>query len=382
MTVLDADWLRAPETQSVLGMLEQAGHHAYVVGGCVRNAFLDAPVHDIDIATDAPPEIVGTLAENQGFKAVPTGLAFGTMTVVVHDQPFEVTTFRRDVETDGRRAVVAYSDDIAEDAARRDFTMNALYANASGDVIDPVGGLDDLLARKLRFVGVARERIKEDYLRSLRYFRFFAWYADDSGGFDAEAISAIAELAEGLDRLSKERIGHEMRKLLAAPDPVFSVAGMAKTGVLSRLLPGSDPRFLGPLVHFEQEAKLAPRWQRRLVVLGGEGSDEALRLSKSEAREIAAVLTCLENGIGPGEAAYRFGTEIARDSVLVSAAMSGAPPAPFAHLIQEGAAARFPVSARDLPEALDGPEIGVTLKSLEKRWIASGFKLSRDELLS
>ncbi|MDH3263709.1 MAG: CCA tRNA nucleotidyltransferase, partial [Paracoccaceae bacterium] len=167
---IDADWLHAPGPRAVMAMLRDAGHQALFVGGTVRNALLGHPPGDIDIATDAVPERVMELAEAAGLRPVPTGLDHGTITVVVaHHEGIEVTTFRRDVETDGRRAVVAFSTHVEDDAARRDFTMNALYASAEGEVIDPLGGLPDLRARRVRFVGNAAERIREDYLRILRF---------------------------------------------------------------------------------------------------------------------------------------------------------------------------------------------------------------------
>jgi poly(A) polymerase len=183
---ITGDWLAQPGTQALCGALEAAGYRALFVGGCVRNALLGVSVADVDIATDARPETVTRLAEAAGLRVVPTGIEHGTVTVIAGGVPHEVTTFRRDVETDGRRAVVAFAQDVAEDAARRDFTMNALYADLRGNVIDPLSGLPDLVARRLRFVGDAHQRIREDYLRILRFFRFHAHYGDPDQGMDAE----------------------------------------------------------------------------------------------------------------------------------------------------------------------------------------------------
>ncbi len=264
---VSGDWLTRPGTQAVLGCLTAAGWQALAVGGCVRNSLLGVPTTDVDIATDAAPETVSELAETAGFRVVPTGIDHGTVTVIVQGVPYEVTTFRRDVATDGRRAVVAFSDRLEEDAARRDFTINALYARADGTVIDPLGGLPDLQARRVRFVGDPETRIREDYLRILRFFRFHAWYGDPEGGLDAEGLAACAALSAGIETLSRERLGAEMRKLLSAPDP-SRVAAMAQAGVLLRVLPGADPTALAPLVHLE--GARAPDWTRRLAVLGGE----------------------------------------------------------------------------------------------------------------
>ena len=322
---ISGDWLHHPGTQALMQVLEGAGHTALFVGGCVRNALLGVSVSDVDVATDATPETVSTLAQAAGFKPVPTGIDHGTVTIVAEGKPHEVTTFRRDVETDGRRAVVAFSDRIEDDAQRRDFTMNALYADRHGAVIDPLNGLPDLLARRVRFVGDPETRIREDYLRILRFFRFHACYGDPEGGIDPEGLAACAALAEGLDGISKERITAELRKLLTAGDPSPAVAAMFQAGVLARVLPGADPRALGPLVHLETGHLDAdpPRWRRRLAVLGGDA--EPLRLSKAEAR--------------------------------------------------------FPVTAADLMPALQGEALGARLKELESRWLASGLALSREDLL-
>jgi len=258
MTRVTGSWLDSEDTQAVMAVLEEAGHQALAVGGCVRNALLGVAVSDVDIATDARPERVMEIAAAAGLKAVPTGIDHGTVTVVANKVGHEVTTFRRDVETDGRRATVAYADRVEEDAHRRDFTMNALYARADGTVIDPLGGLPDLRARRVRFIDDPHDRIREDYLRILRFFRFHAWYGDPAAGLDPDGLAACAELSDGMDRLSRERIGAETRKLLAAPDPAPAVAAMAQAGVLIHVLPGANPQALPVLVHLERAAGVAP----------------------------------------------------------------------------------------------------------------------------
>ncbi|WP_050928876.1 CCA tRNA nucleotidyltransferase [Aestuariivita boseongensis] len=377
MTKLTSDWIARAETQAVCRMLTDAGAQALFVGGCVRNAFLEAPVADIDIATDALPEQVVVLAEKAGLKAVPTGIDHGTVTVVSGGLPHEVTTFRRDVETDGRRAVVAFSTDVAEDAARRDFTMNALYANPEGEVIDPLGGLPDLQARHVRFIGRAEDRIREDHLRSLRFFRFHAWYGDPLHGMDADALAAIAEHLEGLAILSKERIGHEVMKLLAAPDPAPAVASMRQTGVLQAILPGADDTALGPLVHLWPEANAT----LRLAALG-RGFDEALRLSKADARRAEALRHAAEEGT-PAELGYRMGAEDACAALALRAALLQQPLEDSDLEVARHAATQvFPVKAGDLMPDFEGPALGAALKDLEGAWIASGFALTRDDLLA
>ncbi len=375
---IGGDWLGHPGTQGLMQALELAGHKALLVGGCVRNSLLGVPVSDIDIATDATPETVSNLAETAGFRPVPTGIDHGTVTVVAHGKPHEVTTFRRDVETDGRRAVVAFSTDIEDDAQRRDFTMNALYADRHGMVIDPLNGLSDLQARRVRFVGDPETRIREDYLRILRFFRFHAAYGDPDGGIDAEGLAACAAFSAGLETISKERITAELRKLLSARDPAPAVAAMAGSGVLSVILPGADPRALAPLVHLDFAED--PRWLRRLAVLGGE--TDSLRLSKPEARDLSALRAALGSTDSPAALGWRLGENLGTDAVLARAASFGTLPPPDARTqVQRGANSRFPITAADLMPALQDKALGARLKELETRWIASDLTLSRENLL-
>lgn len=378
---LTGAWIEAAHVQRVLALLEAGGHLAFLVGGCVRNAALGTAVSDIDISTDARPERVVALAEAAGLRAVPTGIEHGTVTVIADHEPHEITTFRRDIETFGRHATVAFSTRIEEDAARRDFTMNALYARADGTVLDPLGeGLADLAARRLRFVGEPTQRIREDYLRILRFFRFTAWYGAPEEGFDAEGLAACALLAEGIERLSRERVGHEMRKLLGAPDPAPAIAAMATTGILPHVLPGADPAGLAPLVHLEAGLPADPI--RRLVVLGGTDPAERLRLSKPEARRLERLREGALSGEGPAVLGYRLGARDGLDAVLIQAALTGMPPAETSrNRVEFGAAQRFPVQAADLMPALQGAALGARLKELEARWIASGFALDRAALL-
>ncbi|MBY6003970.1 CCA tRNA nucleotidyltransferase [Salipiger bermudensis] len=362
-------------------MLEQAGHAAYAVGGCVRNALFGAPVADVDIATDARPDTVVALAVAAGLKPVPTGIDHGTVTVVAEGIGHEVTTFRADVETDGRRAVVRYSDDIAEDAARRDFTMNALYADARGAVLDPLNGLPDLEARRVRFIRDAGERIREDYLRILRFFRFHAWYGDAQAGVDPEALAGIADNLDGLEALSAERVGHEITRLLSAPDPAPSVAVMEQVGVLARVLPGATSRMLAPLVALEESAGLAPDPMRRLAVMGYFDA-RSLRLSKARQKHLEAYQSLLSANTGYAEIAYRHGEAMARDVAALRGASLGQPmPDDLEAQIAAGAGAKLPIRPRDLMPDFEGPALGEALRERERRWIASGFTLTKADLL-
>jgi len=378
MTRLDHPFLRDPALQQVLAALTRDGQRALVVGGAVRNALLGEPIADVDIATSAPPEETRRLAEAAGLRAVPTGIEHGTITVVADGKGFEVTSFRRDVETDGRRAVVAFSDRIEDDALRRDFTMNALYAEASGEVLDPVGGLPDLASRRLRFVGDPEARITEDYLRILRFFRFHARYGA-KGAADPAALAACAALAEGLDSISKERIGAEMRKLLAATDPTEAVALMDGAGILARILPGADARALPRLIEAEREAGVAPDWQTRLALLDPAGAIHDLRLSREEARifdQIAAAVP-----LSPAEAGYRHGAPVALRAALIRQARGTALPADWQDRITRAAEARLPLAAADLMPTFSGPALGEALRRAEDAFVASDFALPRDALL-
>ena len=379
---LSADWIHRAETQAACAALTAAGHQAWFVGGCVRNTLLGQPVTDIDITTDAHPETVMDLAARAGLRAVATGIDHGTVTVIAGHLPHEVTTFRRDVETDGRHAIVAYAETVEEDAHRRDFTMNALYAAPDGTLRDPLEGLADLRARRVRFIDDPTQRIREDYLRILRFFRFHARYGDAARGPDQDALAAIADNLDGLNALSRERIGGEIRKLLAAPDPAPSVATMRALGVLARVLPGADDTALAPLVHLEHETGTAPDAMRRLAAVGGDGLQDRLRLSRAQARDLATLRRGISDGDGAAALGYRHGAERARDIVLLRAAVLGGAldPADLA-AAEVGATAEFPVRAADLMPALQGPALGRRLKELEQRWIASGFRLTREELL-
>ena len=374
------EWIMHPGTQALCAALADQGFQALMVGGCVRNDLLGLPVADVDLCTDALPENVTNIAEKAGFKAIPTGIDHGTVTVVAHHRAHEVTTFRRDLSTDGRHARVAFTTDIAQDAARRDLTINALYARADGTVIDPLGGLPDLLARRVRFVGDADARIREDYLRILRFFRFHAHFADPLGGMDAEALAACAANLDGLAGLSRERVGQEFRKLLNAPDPAPSVSAMAQTGVLGALLPGADPRALGPLVHLE--GGMVPDWRRRLAVLGGGDLTQALKLSRSETRDLAALSDALSSMDSAAAIGFLLKADLGTSAVLARAAVLEQPlPENWAAEVARGAGAVFPVRAADLP-GLTGERLGQRLKSLQKIWLTSGLVADKAALLA
>ncbi|MBD7940691.1 CCA tRNA nucleotidyltransferase [Brevundimonas guildfordensis] len=377
------DWLTAGATQAVMAALAAAGGAdcARFVGGCVRNAVLGAPIDDVDIATVLTPEAVVKALKAAGLKSVPTGMDHGTVTAISERQPFEITTLRRDVSTDGRRATVAFTDDWAEDAARRDFRLNALYADSDGVILDPTGaGYDDALAGRIVFVGEPEQRIEEDYLRILRFYRFFAWYG--RGAPDAAAVAACAALAEGVERLSAERVSKELLKLLAAPDPRPAARLMRDAGVLGRILPPP-----GGLTLFEAMVGVSPDPVLRLSALLPADADAVrasanrLRLSNAQKdRLIAAVRAPLDPDTSDAQAraviwregrqafedrvrrAWAAGAEAARMQALLALAADWAPP-------------KLPVGGRDLARLglKPGPETGRVLKAFEDGWIADDF---------
>ncbi|NDR57508.1 CCA tRNA nucleotidyltransferase [Aliiruegeria sabulilitoris] len=383
MKPISAPWLESPAVQHVCKLLEAGGYRALFVGGCVRNTLLGFPVSDHDLSTDAPPKAVIALMHDAGLKVIPTGIEHGTVTVIVDDEPFEITTFRLDVATDGRRAVVHFSTNVVDDAHRRDFTMNAIYCDRHGEIFDPLDGLADLNARRLRFVGTAVKRVREDYLRILRFFRFSAWYADPEQGMDPEALDACSGQSDGLRQISAERIGAEMRKLLSAPEPSQAVSVMQTTGVLPTILPGADVTALPIVVHIEQQLGRSADPVLRLAALGGEDVANRLRLSRKDARKLERISDAARSGMSAREMGYRLGAADGPAAVILYSALMGVSVSPKAmEDAARGAKAEFPVRAKDLMPDHAGPEIGTAMKAMERRWIESSFQLSRAELLS
>lgn len=378
---IETSWVHSKTSQSILNLLSEAGFDAYFVGGCVRNSILGAGTTDIDIATNATPEQVLTLASKENIRAIPTGIDHGTVTLVLSGESFEITTFRKDVETDGRRAVVAFSDNILEDARRRDFTMNALYADRLGQVIDPLGtGLNDAKSRYVRFIDDAELRIKEDGLRILRFFRFYAWYGDSKQGMDAEGLAACAAGQEILNTLSKERITSELIKLLGAKEPTVAISSMEQSGILTRVLPGASAKALGPLCHLAQSFDLS--WHAKLAALGPMQIKQDLRLSKSDERHVSLLRNLAEASDRLGQIAFYHGEKVAMEVNLLRCALLEMPVSPdVIHEIAKGASASFPIASQDLMKWVQGKELGDALRDLEKNWLDSDFEMTKEELM-
>jgi poly(A) polymerase len=393
-----AEWLKRRETSAVFGALRGDRIETRAVGGAVRNALLGLPVTEIDLATTAEPERVMALAEKAGLKAEPTGIDHGTVTVIADGFPFEVTTLRRDVETFGRHAKIAYTTSWEEDAKRRDFTLNALYADRDGNVFDPLGGYDDLAAGRVRFIGDAEARIKEDFLRILRFFRFHAYYG--KGDVDAAGLKAAVKLRAGLEQLSAERIAGELRRLLIAPRAARAVEALYDYGLLTGVL-GGVPRLgrFERLVAIKAANGLVPGASLRLAALAVFVEEdvarlaERLRLSNAERAVLAlggekGVVAGLPDENGAKSALYRLGQNY-RSAVLLAWADSGVFPDDTAWrkalaLPERWQAPSFPLSGDDIMTLgeLKGPEVGAILKSSEEHWIETGFTLGRDELLA
>ena len=382
----DQPWLNASSTRSVMAALEAAGGPgcARFVGGCVRNALIGAPVDDIDIATTLKPEETDKAIRAAGLKAVPTGMAHGTVTAVTERTPFEITTLRRDVSTDGRNATVAFTDDWAEDAGRRDFRLNALYADADGTVFDPTGhGIADAAAGRIVFVGDPETRITEDYLRILRFFRFFAWYGQ--GDPDAAALVACRKLAPGMTRLSAERVSKELMKLLAAPDPRPAMAVMGSALVLGQVLPEAETLDL-----FDAVVALTDDQVLRLMVLIPTDADVVkavctrLRLPNSTRdRLVDAALARPDVTLSMSDAAtraviYRRGGRAVKDALVRAWAEEpglGEDATRLLGMAETWTPPVMPVGGRQLARlgVEPGPETGRLLKAFEEDWIADDF---------
>ena len=377
MSKIEADWLQSEGVKRVIAAF--GGKQIYFVGGCVRNTLLGAPITDIDLATPLTPEQVTKHAEVAGLKSVPTGIEHGTVTLVAGSEHFEVTTFRQDVETDGRHAKVKFSQHLDDDAARRDFTMNALYADPAGKLIDPVDGLRDLKAGKLRFIGEPAARITEDYLRILRFFRFHAWYANQEAGIDQEGLAACAEHAAGLDNVARERVGAEFIKLLTAPNPYPVIASMAQTGVLQHIVPHAGLDSF--LVLAETEVVASPIARLALLAMGKKPVD--LRLSKKQAWLLDYLQEQMAATVPLEEISYRENAKVARMVAGLRAAIFEQPIAQIdLGKIDHAAGQKMPVVAHDLMPRYTGKELGDALAALERQWISSGFTKKKDELLA
>jgi poly(A) polymerase len=388
--ITHAAWMKAPETRAVIAALDAArADGSRFVGGCVRNTLVGRETDDIDIATQLAPDEVIAVAAKAGFAAHPTGIEHGTVTIVANHKPFEVTTLRRDVSTDGRRATVAFTQDWNEDAQRRDFRINALYANAAGEVFDPTGGgLDDARAGRVIFIGDAETRIREDYLRILRFFRFNAWYA--RGPLDPNGIEACKALASGVEGLSAERVWKELKKLLAAQNPRAAWEGMEAIEVRGRAAPElSRHDRLDALIGLENDLMLGVDAMTRVAAAlpdaaAAQALSRRLKLSNEERDRLVAALgddvklTSYMSLREMRRAIYRLGNETFRDRVKLAWASAGDKAQQWRALLTHGqmwSPPRMPLSGDEVMAAgvPAGPKVGVVLREVEDWWIDADF---------
>jgi poly(A) polymerase len=406
---LNAKWLDDADVQAVFAALNSGGHETRIIGGAVRNALIGEALSDIDFATTTVPDDTIRMIETAGFKAVPTGYAHGTITAVKNSRAFEITTLRCDISTDGRHAEVAFGADWAIDAKRRDFTINALSCDAFGVVYDYCDSLKDIESRTIRFIGNAEKRIAEDYLRSLRFYRFFAYYG--SGRPDADGIRATAKLKAGLAQLSAERVWGELKKLLSAPDPSRALLWMRQAGVLTAVLPESENWGIDAVPGLVATAQ-ALGWQTDpllcLMAISPpdiervEAMAARLKLSKLERERLIAHALALPviaelSELALAKRLYREGASGILDRLklaLVSARTKAV--SSNEAMMEAGKLGRllafaeswrrplFPVSGKDLKAKgyVEGADLGEALADLETRWIESGFTAGRDELLA
>ena len=382
----EAAWLKGRETQKLFALLDGAKNRTRAVGGLVRDTLLERSreAAEIDFATELKPDEVMRRAGEVGIGVYPTGIEHGTVTLIVGDLTAEVTTLREDVETDGRHAVVRFGTDWTRDAERRDFTMNALYAGMDGELFDPIGGIDDCLSGRVRFIGDADTRIAEDRLRVFRFFRFSASHGQEQ--FDEGGLAAVARAAGTLSELSAERVGGEMLRMLALPRIGRTLQAMVGVGVLP--LPEGLMDWLGAYERHARKPDISARLALLVSAIGSKQLKERWRLSNDDVATAEAILAAarllIEFHIN--EAAYRYPAALA-DAVEVAATLAGwteaGKSAVLANL-EKIEVPRFPLSGRDLIQRgiQPGPALGAELDRLERKWIASGFRLDRLALLA
>lgn len=378
-------WLAEPGLQQLLAATRAAGGEARVVGGAVRDFLMDRPGGDIDLASTLPPESTVALAADAGWKTIPTGIAHGTLTLVLPERVVEVTTLRRDVETDGRHAKVAYTDDFAEDAARRDFTINALYMDAEGNITDPTGqGQEDIAHAHLQFIGDADRRIEEDALRTLRYFRFLAQLGWPAQTPEHKACARAVKQGR-LATLSGERIAQEMKKLLAAADPTAALAAMASIG-MDEALSGTSWAAVSPTLPPDARCGTALGWARLIAMIAPAERAQAARaiskrwrLSSKEAHQLHFLA---DHPAAPDEAAVKRALYRKEPKELVASWMYLHGQDPDWALAWQPPV--FPVTANDLMARgmVQGKELGETLRALEDKWVASNYTFSARDLLA
>lgn len=397
MKLLVAPWLTLPALQHLFDIFDKAGGKLRLVGGSVRDGLLNLPVSDLDFAVDHDPHWVMDLLKQNHIKVVPSGIDHGTVTAVIDKRPYQITTLRRDIETFGRKAHVAFTDDWKEDALRRDFTINAIYADAQGNLYDPVNGVEDLINHRVRFIGDASLRIKEDYLRTLRFFRFSARFGHEP--YDAEGLKACTLYASHLPHLARERVTEEFLKLMEIPSPLYTLRAMHETGVLSYILHPATWEDLKSLVALEGEMKTAPSALLRLAAFHPlvDEVKKHLRLSKKQESTLNFYIKThpMITESSFKQQAYRWGKEGTFNLALLQTArlLSQSEISPedgvkflkaLHHQYDDWAPPRFPISGDDLLDrgVKEGRNVGRLLKAVEKWWLSQDLEPDRDACLA
>ena len=383
----DKAWKSDSALKALVHSLESAGGVAYLVGGCVRNTILGKPFTDIDIATDLLPEQVVSISKKEGYKVIQTGISYGTVTIVNAGRKFEVTTFRSDIKTYGRKASVKFTSEMKLDAMRRDFTMNSIYMTVSGEIIDPLGSLDDLLEKKIKFIGNPSERIEEDNLRILRFFRFLAEFNKGRSDIDQDTMEALYKYKKEVKSLSRERIWMELKRILSVPEPQHIFSIMIEEGILDEVLPPIEVEGLSKVITAEKKYSVSPSHLVRLFSLNksiGKKWAHHVSLTSNEAKMLEFIKESLAHYNDLKTVAYKFGRGVAEGWLLnFHDGSFDVIPSKMSEIINTGCNAFFPISGVDLLEEMEeGPELGRQMERLEKLWIKSGFKMSKEELLS
>tara|TARA_Y100000739_G_C20607740_1_gene466666 strand:+ start:1560 stop:2720 length:1161 start_codon:yes stop_codon:yes gene_type:complete len=371
-----------PTTKKLFQLFIEKSFDIYFVGGCVRDFLLNLPIKDIDISTTALPNEIISIARENNIKAIKTGIEHGTITLVYKTIQYQITTFRTDIKTDGRKAVVNFSKDIIADASRRDLTINALYADIEGNIIDPLNIIADLNSRKIKFINNPQERIVEDNLRILRFFRFYAWFGKTNNSLDNASLRACVRFKEKLLNLSGERIGTEMKKLLTAPKPIKSLEIMLAEGILEIIMPKADVHLLKSLIKFEREADVSIHWTTRASVMTDSKLKTKWKLSNSDHKLLSTLQKFKYYNISISKIAYLYGQELAiKYAVIKSVISNESLPKNLDTLVNLGVSAVFPITSQDLIPDYQGKDLGKKLHSLKNIWIDSKFTLNKEDLL-
>ena len=379
-------WLKSKSVRYIWRLLSKSGAQVYFVGGCVRDSATGRQIKDIDIATDALPSRVVDLAQSEGLKVIKSGYSHGSVSIIVKKKCFEITTFRSDLISDGRYSKVRFSSNILEDAKRRDFTMNALYMTIDGKILDPIGGWEDLVKGNVRFIGKPEQRIEEDYLRVLRYFRFLANYGKNINPPEHEITNAFSNALLGLRRLTKERVWTEVKKILLAKNPYFSMKVMDDCGVLMEVLPSANIENLKQFLKIEEKLKLKLNVVNRLVALSIHHAliwARALPLRKSERYWLSQLLINFQDSSPLRVKGYKYEINVVIAALAIEKSnMGGRLIKRELEEIKFGSSKCFPVNISDLLKFFSpSKELGMELERLKDIWFVSNLEYDREYLL-